>query len=85
MGNYHLLSPVTGSEVIDSRPVGSGHWALKGPSDCAWDSDWKIPLILFLLYIYIYFFFFFNFGAQRQSYFIYGVPSLWCLETPRVC
>ena len=53
MGNFHLLSPVTGSEVNDSRPVGSGHWALKGPSDCARDSDWKIPLILSLFFSFI--------------------------------
>ena len=48
MGDFYLLSPVTGSKVNDSRPVGLGHWPLKGPSDCAQDSDWKIPLILCL-------------------------------------
>ena len=53
MGSFHLLSLVTGSEVNDSWPVGSGNWALKGPSDCAQDSDWKIPLIL-SLYTFIY-------------------------------
>ena len=58
MGNFHFLSPVTGSEVNDSRPVGSGHWALKGPSDCARDSDWKIPLIL------SQFFYFFILGLK---------------------
>ena len=56
---FHLLSPVAGSEVNDSRPVGSGHWALKGPSDCARDSDWKIPLILSLYFFSFFFFFFF--------------------------
>ena len=40
--------PVMDSEVNDSRPVGSGHWALKGPSDCVRDSNWKFPLILCL-------------------------------------
>ena len=80
MENFHLLSPVAGSEVNDSQPVGSGHWALKGPSDCARDSDWKIPLILFLFFSFLllfsFFFLCFHFEAQRQSSFIYGVPSL---------
>ena len=57
--NFHLLSPVTGSEVNDSRSVGSGHWALKGPSNCARDSDWKIPLILSLFFSFLFFFFLF--------------------------
>ena len=83
MGNFHLLSPVTSSEVNDSRPVGSGHWALKCPSDCARDSDWKLPLILSL--IFSSFFSFFLFGARRQSSFIDDVPSLMCLEIPKVC
>ena len=52
-----ILSPITGSEVNDSRPVGSGHWALKGPLDCARDSDWKIQLILFLCFFSFSFFF----------------------------
>ena len=60
MGSFHLLSPVTGSEVNDSRPVGSGHWALKDPLDGARDFDWKIPLIL-SLYIFIFYIFFFSF------------------------
>ena len=87
MGNFHLLSPVMGSEVNDSRPVGSGHWALNGPSDCAWDSDWKIPLILFLFFFSFAFslLFFFIFGLEGNPIFFYGVPSLLCLETPRVC
>ena len=81
----HLLSHVAGSEVNDSRPVGSGHLALKSPSDCARDSDWMIPLILmhipifdiFLFFCILSFFFTFSivfvfsllFGARWQSSF----------------
>ena len=82
VGNFHLLSLVTGSEVNDSRPVGSEHWALNCPSDCARDFDWKLPLILSLIFSFFFPFFFFSFffsflfGARRQSSFIDGVPSL---------
>ena len=42
----HPLSHVAGSEVNGSQPVGSGNLALKGPSDCARDSDWMIPIVI---------------------------------------
>ena len=69
MGNFHLLSPVMGSEVNDSRPVGLGHWDLKGPSDCARDSDWKIPLIIFLIFFSLFPFslFFFHLGLEGNA------------------
>ena len=59
MGIIHLLSHVAGSEVNDSQPVGLGHQALTGPSDCARDSDWMIPLILIHILIFLTFFGFF--------------------------
>ena len=76
---------------------------MKGPSDCARDSDWMIPLILihilifdiFLFFCFLCFFFTFSFvfaffsfvGAHWQSsfFFLLGVSSLRCLETPKVC
>ena len=59
----HLLSHVTGSEVNDSRPVGSGHQALIGPSDCARDSDWiisliPIPIPIFVIFLFLFLFFY---------------------------
>ena len=87
----HLLSHVTGSEVNDSRPVGSGHLALIGPSDCARDSDWMIPLILmhmpifisfsFSLFLMFLYFSLFGWGSVAIL-FCLGVPSLKWFESP---
>ena len=63
--------PITGSEVNDSWPVNLRHWALKGPLDCAQNSDWKIPLILFLCFFSFSFIFF-----CFKFYFIWGSKEI---------
>ena len=81
MGRIHLLSHVAGSEVNDSWPVGSGHLTLKGPSDCARDSDWMIPLILIHILIFDTFIFFcflslfFKFSFVFVFFFLLGLDG----------
>ena len=79
MERVHPLSHVAGSEVNGSRPVGSGHYALKSPSDCARDFRLDDPTysihthlfdIFLVLFSFFFFFFFFELcGARWQSSF----------------
>ena len=77
------MSHVAGSKVNDSRPVGLGYKALKGPSDCAHDSDWMIPLILIHIPLFVSFFFSFTFYLLFFYFFfcfcifLFLVGALW--------
>ena len=64
MGNFHLLSPVTGSEVNDSRPVVSGAFCFERPLGLCPGFRLEDPTYSVPMFILFFLFFFFHLGLE---------------------